>query len=60
MVADAWATALMVVGTEEALRLADLYELGVTLISRDGQQLVSSDNGVMAQWLTTSTGEDAL
>lgn len=60
MVADAWATALMVVGTEEALRLADLYELGVTLISRDGQQLVSSNNGVMAQWLTTSTGEDAL
>ena len=60
MVADAWATALMVVGTEEALRLANLYELGVTLISRDGQQLVSSNNGVMAQWLTTSTQEDAL
>jgi hypothetical protein len=50
----------MVVGTKEALRLANLYELGVTLISRDGQQLVSSNNEVMAQWLTTSTGEDAL
>ena len=51
MIADAWATALMVVGTEEALRLADLYELAVFLISREDDQLVSSHNDAMTQWL---------
>ena len=57
MIADAWATALMIVGTEEALRLADIHELGVLLISRDGQQLVSSNNELMSQWLRTSDKE---
>ena len=57
MIADAWATALMVVGTKEALRLADVYDLGVLLISRDGSQLVSSSNALMSKWLTTSRGE---
>ena len=57
MIADAWATALMIVGTEEALRLADIHELGVLLISRDGQQLVSSNNELMSQWLRTSYKE---
>ena len=57
MIADAWATALMIVGTEEALRLADIHELGVLLISRDGQQLVSSNNEHMSQWLRTSYKE---
>ena len=51
MIADAWATALMVVGTEEALRLADVYELAVFLISREDDQLVSSHNNAMTQWL---------
>ena len=51
MIADAWATALMVVGTDEALRLADVNELGVLLISREGEQLVSSSNTLMSQWL---------
>jgi thiamine biosynthesis lipoprotein len=51
MIADAWATALMVVGTEEALRLADRYELAVFLISREDEQLVSSYNDAMTQWL---------
>jgi len=51
MIADAWATALMVVGTEEALRLADVYELAVFLISREDDQLVSSYNDAMTQWL---------
>ena len=41
----------MVVGTEEALRLADLYELAVFLISREDDQLVSSHNDAMTQWL---------
>lgn len=57
MIADAWATALMIVGTEEALRLANIHELGVLLISRDGQQLVSSNNELMSQWLRTSDKE---
>lgn len=51
MIADAWATALMVVGTEEALRLADVYELAVFLISREDDQLVSLHNDAMTQWL---------
>jgi thiamine biosynthesis lipoprotein len=51
MIADAWATALMVVGTEEALRLADVYELAVFLISREDDQLVSWHNDAMTQWL---------
>lgn len=57
MIADAWATALMVVGTDEALRLADIYDLGVLLISREGQQLVSSNNELMSQWLMASDKE---
>ena len=57
MIADAWATALMVVGTEEALRLADVYELAVFLISRDGDQLVSSYNDAMTPWLMESAME---
>ena len=51
MIADAWATALMVVGTEEALRLADVHDLAVFLISREDDQLVSSYNDAMTQWL---------
>ncbi len=57
MIADAWATALMIVGTEEALRLADIYELGVLLISRDGELLVSSSNTLMSQWLMAADEE---
>ncbi|MBT6180551.1 MAG: FAD:protein FMN transferase [Halieaceae bacterium] len=54
MVADAWATALMVVGTTEALRLANLYDLSVYLISRNGEQLISSHNQGMSRWLIAS------
>ena len=54
MVADAWATALMVVGTTEALRLANLYDLSVYLISRNGEQLISSHNEAMSRWLIAS------
>ncbi|MDB2691882.1 FAD:protein FMN transferase [Luminiphilus sp.] len=54
MVADAWATALMVVGTTEALRLANLYDLSVYLISRNGEQLISSHNQGMSRWLIES------
>jgi thiamine biosynthesis lipoprotein len=54
MIADAWATALMVVGTAEALRLANLYDLSVYLISRNGEQLISSHNEGMSRWLIES------
>ena len=57
MIADAWATALMIVGTQEALRLAEIHDLGVLLISRDGQQLVSSNNALMSQWLMATDKE---
>lgn len=57
MIADAWATALMIVGTDEALKLADTHDLGVLLISRDGEQLVSSNNALMSQWLMVTAGE---
>ena len=60
MIADAWATALMIVGTKEALRLADVHELAVFLISREDGQLVSSYSDAMTQWLTESkVGEKA-
>lgn len=39
MMADAWATALSVVGAEEALRLASGNDLAVFLITRDGDDL---------------------
>jgi hypothetical protein len=37
--------------------LADIYDLGVLLISREGQQLVSSNNELMSQWLMASDKE---
>ena len=54
MLADAWATALMVVGTKEALRLANTYDLAVYLISRQGDELISSYNDDMMPWLLAS------
>ncbi|MEQ8516095.1 MAG: FAD:protein FMN transferase, partial [Chromatocurvus sp.] len=41
MMADAWATALSVVGLDEALRLAAENDLAVYLITRDGDALQS-------------------
>ena len=60
MVADAWATALMVVGTTEALRLANLYDLSVYLISRNGEQLISSHNQGMSRWLKASDNGETI
>jgi thiamine biosynthesis lipoprotein len=39
MVADAWATALTVLGREEALRVAALQGLAVLLVARNGDEL---------------------
>ena len=60
MVADAWATALMVVGTPEALRLANLYGLSVYLISRNGEQLISSQNQGLSRWLIASDNGETI
>jgi thiamine biosynthesis lipoprotein ApbE len=44
----------MVVGTKEALRLANTYDLAVYLISRQGDELISSYNDDMMPWLLAS------
>lgn len=48
MMADAWATALGVVGLEEALRLATEHDLAVYLITRDGDDLKSQSSPAFA------------
>ncbi len=64
MAADAWATALNVLGPEEALRTAKMEGLDVLLVARDpteasGYQLTA--NGALAQYIAAGNGpEDAL
>ena len=49
--ADAWATALTVLGTERALEMALEEELAVYLISRDGEDFTASSTPAMAPLL---------
>jgi hypothetical protein len=49
-----------VVGTTEALRLANLYDLSVYLISRNGEQLISSHNQGMSRWLKASDNGETI
>lgn len=49
--ADAWATALNVVGEEEALKLAEQFKLAVYLISRKDGEFVSSYSTAMKPYL---------
>ena len=61
MEADAWATALNVLGPEEALRLAKAEGLDVLLVARDqaepsGYQL--SGNGALTQYLNVGDNPD--
>ena len=51
MVADAWATALMIAGTAEAKTLADINNLGVFMVSRQGDDLVTYANDAMTSVL---------
>ena len=51
MVADAWATALMVAGSTEAKTLADINNLGVFMVSRQGDDLVTYANDAMTSVL---------
>ncbi len=50
MAADAWATAINVVGEETGLKLANSQKLDVLVVSRDGEQLSLSGTGVLAQY----------
>lgn len=51
MIADAWATALMIGGTEQAMELAEINGLGVFLVSREGDELVTYANKAMSSVL---------
>ncbi len=51
MVADAWATALMIAGTAEAKTLAEINNLGVYMVSRQGDDLVTYANDAMTSVL---------
>lgn len=50
MAADAWATAINVVGRERGLELARSQNLDVLLVSRDGQRLSLSGTGALARY----------
>ena len=50
--ADAWATAFMVLGANESLRLANIYGLSGLLITREGEQYLSTSFGNMNNYLT--------
>ena len=50
-VADAWATALLVAGRAEALRLATEQQLAVYLVSRDGEQQRVEKTPTIEAWL---------
>jgi thiamine biosynthesis lipoprotein ApbE len=51
MMADAWATALTVVGSAEAMVLAEERGLAVYLLKRSGDSLEVFSSTAMAQWL---------
>ncbi|PIE39153.1 MAG: hypothetical protein CSA53_02965 [Gammaproteobacteria bacterium] len=51
MFADAWATALLVVGTEQALRLAKQYNLAVFLIRRKDDAFIAISSPAFGPYL---------
>tara|TARA_R100000005_G_scaffold96455_1_gene83513 strand:+ start:5372 stop:6442 length:1071 start_codon:yes stop_codon:yes gene_type:complete len=55
MTADGWATALTVLGAEEALALAEEHGLAVYLMRRDGERIVPLYSSAFAPWLDQST-----
>ena len=58
MGADAWATALTVLGAEQALALAEDQGLAVYLLRRDGERIVPSYSSAFEPWLEVSTRID--
>ena len=51
MMADAWATALTVMGSTEALAVAEQRDLAVYLLRRSGNQLETLTSSSMTQWI---------
>jgi thiamine biosynthesis lipoprotein len=51
MMADAWATALIVLGSEEAMALAEERRLAVYLLKRSDDRIKALWSASMAQWL---------
>ena len=51
MMADAWATALTVLGSAEAMVLAEERGLAVYLLKRSGDKLEAFSSTAMAQWI---------
>lgn len=58
MLADGWATALNVVGREEAMRLARENELSVLIVQRLSDRLVSSGTGELAEYADVDVPAD--
>jgi thiamine biosynthesis lipoprotein len=51
MMADAWATALTVMGSTEALAVAEQRDLAVYLLRRSGNELETLTSSAMTQWI---------
>jgi thiamine biosynthesis lipoprotein len=51
MMADAWATALTVMGSTQALAVAEQRDLAVYLLRRSGNQLETLTSSSMTQWI---------
>lgn len=58
MDADAWATALVVLGADAALELAEVRGLAVYLLQRQGEALVARHSSAFAPWLATAPAAD--
>lgn len=54
MVADAWATALVVLGAEKALVVAEQQGLAVYLLQRQGEGFTARHSSAFAPWLASS------
>ncbi|MBT3142555.1 FAD:protein FMN transferase [Phaeobacter gallaeciensis] len=57
MMADAWATAMLVLGQENGLKVAEAHELAVFFISRDGQTGSESYTTAQSSAFTKLLGE---
>jgi thiamine biosynthesis lipoprotein len=55
MMADAWATALTVMGSTQALAVAEQRDLAVYLLRRSGSELETLTSSAMTQWIEAAT-----
>jgi thiamine biosynthesis lipoprotein ApbE len=51
MMADAWATALTVMGSTQALAVAEQRDLAVYLLRRSDNELETLTSSAMTQWI---------